>query len=97
MLLATDDVDTMSTVWSNIIWSLYWLSVGLHPDRDVNGRMYDESDGDLYRVRNTQLADGFFAVLWVVRADIDWLKNRLGLKGVVFSLRCWEYIGYPLD
>jgi len=84
MLFARGDVDTLSTVWSNIIWSLYWLSLGLHPDRDVNGRMYDESDGELYINRLTLLADGFFAVLWVVRADIDWLKNRLGLKGLCF-------------
>ena len=57
---------------------------GLHPDRDVYGRLYTPTDGELYDLRRTPLAGGFFAVVWVVQADLDWLRNVLGLGGTCF-------------
>ena len=72
MIVKNNIVDTMDVVWKNIVWSLYWLYQGVHPDRDADGRMYVPGDGLRYTLRLTALADGFFATMWGARADIEY-------------------------
>lgn len=83
MLLSTDPgLTTMDFVWRELTWSFYWLYQGIFPDRDSSGRMYTPSDGDKFTKRLTPLAEGFYGVLWVLRADLEWLHDYIGLTGV---------------
>ena len=40
-----DGVGTMSLLWRHLVWSLYWLQLGLFPDRDPHGIVYTAEDG----------------------------------------------------
>ena len=85
MQLKSCTANTMEMIWRNIVWSLYWLYQGVHPDRDADGRLYTPADGILWVRRLTPLADGFFGVLWVVAADLDWIKSKLEMLGLCFA------------
>ena len=82
MLIRNEITDTIDTIWQHIVWSFYWLYQGVHPDRDASGRLYDVSDGLLFTKRLQPLAGGYFGVLWLSKADIDFIKARWKLGGV---------------
>ena len=69
--------DTMEALWKELDWSLYWAYIGEWPDRDANNVLY--TAGLAFRRRLTPLAGGFRLILWVLRADLDWLCKRLRL------------------
>ena len=51
-------------------WSLYWLFVGKFPTRDVQGRPFPPNTIDRNRA-GTDLADGYFAVVWALKGDLE--------------------------
>ena len=59
--------------------SFYWLWIGEWPDRDWNGKKYLDPSSIEFQRKKTKLADGFFAVLWVIRGDLDYFAKYLGL------------------
>ena len=71
---ADDAAKTMQVLWQHFTWSLYWLSVGRHPDRDAFGNMY--TVGPEFEKANTPLASVFFGILWAGRMDIDYNQSR---------------------
>ena len=71
--------NTMSLFWKIICWSLFWLWIGEWPDRDWNGRYYTEDDGINWIRRGTKLANGFWAILWALRSDLEHNQNCLSL------------------
>ena len=79
MVVADAGGDSMDRVFLVLVWSLYWLYQGVHPDRDPDGRKYvdiDPTGSDALRAL-TPLADGLFCCLWVIRMDLEYVVKRL--------------------
>ena len=75
-VMASGDRDTMKTFWQVLTWSLRWLYRGLWPDVDhLGNQIVGQKKGE-------RLAGGFYAALWVLKADLDFYQNALGLEGV---------------
>lgn len=96
MLLATGDVGhTMSVVWRELCWSLYWLYQARHADRCSKGVLYTPADGDKYLRRLTPLAGGYFGVVWLINMDFEWLKEYIKLfwAGIGWCALCLANTG----
>ena len=65
--------------WSALCWDLGALMAGTFPYRDCEGRAYTE--GLEYERRGNAIAGGLFGVVWVVKGDMEWVQNTLGLEG----------------
>ena len=68
---------TMDALWKEIVWSMYWLYQGVHPDRGPDNILYVPADGEKFRIRLTPLAGGYFGVVWVIAGDLDYCHKRL--------------------
>ena len=62
-----------------LCWSLYWLWLGVHPDVDWDGNAYDDPNSREFKKKLQPLAGGFYALLWVIRGDLDYYAKWLGL------------------
>ena len=83
--------NTWQAVWKIIIWSLNALSSGLWPSQDWQGRQWPAQSRDAKRA-GTQLAGGYAATLWNIRADLDFLALHFGLRHYSSSQPCkaWQ-------
>ena len=68
----------MDVVFANLAWSLYWAYLGVHPDRCPKGILY--TTGVDFGNALTPLSGVFFLVLWILRADLEWIVKRLWLS-----------------
>ena len=71
--------DTAPVYWGVVAWAFMVLLSGIFPARDWDGNPYVE--GPNFNRVGTWLAGGLFAVVWVVKGDMDWVANTLGLEG----------------
>jgi hypothetical protein len=71
--------NTMSGFWKALTWSFFWLWRGVFPDRDASGNVYARRSEE-GRKAGTPLAGGYYAVLWVIRGDLDWFFKSLHLN-----------------
>lgn len=69
---------TMALFFTILQWSLFWLWLGLHPDKDWTGRLYTRDDPE-FKLKLTDLADGFYGLLWAIRMDLDGFATYLDL------------------
>lgn len=67
-----------NTLWHILCWSFRALASGKWPAADAFGRPYT-SGVDAARA-NTDLADGYRGVLFVIRGDLDYYGNTLHLN-----------------
>ena len=70
--------ESMDVVFANLAWNLYWAYLGLHPDRCPKGNLY--TTGVDFDNALKPLAGGLFLVLWILRADLEWIVKRLWLS-----------------
>jgi len=71
---AGDGGDTFDALWKELDWGLYWAYLGMHPDRDSCNNKY--TSGILFDRALTPLAGGFRLIMWIVRADLDFIVKR---------------------
>ena len=76
-----DGVSTRGAIWRRLCWSLYWLSQGVWPTSDEFKRLFSKT----YRPKDfaragKPLAGGYFAILWVLRGDLEYMHETLGLN-----------------
>ena len=71
--------NTWQAVWKIILWSLNALSSGLWPSQDWQGRQCPAQSRDAKRA-GTQLAGGYAATPWNIRADLEFLALHFGLR-----------------
>ena len=64
---------TMDTFFKHLRWSLYWLWLGQWPTRDADGQR-------LPKPREKLLAGGYYALVWVLKGDLEYMYECLGLE-----------------
>ena len=52
---------------------------GKFRQRDWDGQPFTE--GKWFERKNTWIAGGLFAVVWIIRPDMEWIQNSLELEG----------------
>ena len=68
---------TEDGIWKEIVWSLYWLGEGTHPDRGSDNIKY--TDAKRKGKAGTPLAGGYFGPTWILACDLDHAYKRLFL------------------
>ena len=71
-------MNTWDRFVKKLSWSFYWLFVGKFPDKDEFGTLYDKDSDDGKRA-GKDLADGFYACLWLLLGDLEYLAKAWGL------------------
>ena len=82
---------TDGQAWSIIQWSLQAIYKGKHPYSDHTGKRYDKNTAE-GQLAGTDLAGGFFGVIWSIKADLDYYTKNLQLKHYTADSPC-EYCG----
>lgn len=74
-------ITTQTAAWRRTCWSLFWLAKGKWPTHDDMGVEYTAAThpADFARA-NTDLAEGWFAVLWILRGDLEYYHDTLCLN-----------------
>ena len=87
LLQTIDDVKvTEEAIWKEVVWSLYWLRLGVWPDRGSDNVLY--TTGEDFIRRLTPLADGYFGELFVEAADLDWNWKKFKMANPQASHSC---------
>ena len=77
------------TFLRKLAWSFYWLFVGKWPRRDHLGRDYPPDTPEGRRAaRDEQLAGGYYACLWNIQGDLDFMHKAWGLSHASAGQRC---------
>lgn len=71
--------DTERKVWEFILWDLDVLWSGVHPDKDWLGNSWPK-DSEEHKLARTPLANGYTAVPWILKGDLEYFANVLGLE-----------------
>ena len=66
-----DGRNTMTRMFEKLLWSFRALSSGKHPTHDEYGNPYTAGDKE-YAKRGTDLADGWYGVLFGSRGDLEY-------------------------
>ena len=76
--------NTMRAIWAIIAWSLKQAFAGIHPSSNMFNEPFpaDSAEG---RRAGTDIADGYFLVLWAIRGDLDF-----------YSKDCWSSCKFVL-
>ena len=75
-------VGTEFVYWQYMLWAFLALHSGKFPENDAFGSPLNDPRGGL------ALAGMLFAVIWVVKGDMDWLANALKLEIASGRLMC---------
>ena len=67
-------------VWKVLAWSFTALSQGIWPQKDWKGAEFEDQESVDFLNKGKPLANGFSAVLFVLKADIDFLANHFKLN-----------------
>ena len=78
---------TPDRVWQIIVWSLFWMWRGVHPDVDPFGVRFSPTSS-FGRRALTPLANGFYTCLWIIRGDLDFYRKTLRLESYNARLPC---------
>ena len=71
--------ESYDAFWVGLVWSLKQLYTGKFSDEDMFGNKY--KPGTLgYKRKGQFIAGGWFATLWIVEADLDFIHKRLGMR-----------------
>ena len=73
------DCDTEDKVWKYIQWDLETLLSCIHPVLDATGLPWPVRSAES-KVQGKPLAGGFFFVPWIVKGDLEYYANVLGLE-----------------
>ena len=72
---------TDEALWRRMLWSFRALAAGFWPTHDDMGVAYSPTHyPDAYRRAGTPLAGGYYAVLWLLRGDLDYFYGTLKLN-----------------
>ena len=69
---------TLVHFWKVLSWSLFWMQQGKWPNADWQGNIYPLDSMEGQRA-GTLLAGGYYATMWAVMGDLDYLCKTLQL------------------
>ena len=78
---------TLHVFWKVISWSFFWLQQGKWPTTDWNGNSYPVNSIEGQRA-GSFLAGGYYAIIWAVMGDLDYLCKTLLLPRSTSSQPC---------
>jgi len=81
-------VSTMDRVWKIIHWSLFFTFLGVWPTCDWQGNEWTDEHPAERALAGTWLADGFFAVVWLLKGDLDYFAKHLHLRSYSANVPC---------
>ena len=84
---ATRADTTEAEIWKILLWSLHWLYMGVWPPVDHNFQPFPEGSSDAKLARQP-LADGYCAVLYTIKGDLDFYAKVLKLRHYNADLMC---------
>lgn len=71
----------MKKVWKVLLWSFYFLWLGTHPTFDHDHVPWNaETHPAECALQGQPLAAGHFAVLWLIKGDLEYFAKNLGLR-----------------
>ena len=70
---------TMHATFTHLLWSFWFLYLGIWPTVQPDGAPWPEGSVEANKA-GTPLADGYFFVLWGIKADLDHLAKAFGLS-----------------
>ena len=79
---------TWSRVWKILTWSLEALAEGRWPLSDWEGKPFDDETSVDFLSRGKPLVAGYSAVVFVVRADLEFLSNHFKLNSPASNNPC---------
>ena len=77
--LGEHGVDSNDAMWRVIVWSLNALFDGRWPAKDWNDQPWPHGSSEA-ALSGEYLADGFFAVVWLLKGDLDYFAKALKLR-----------------
>ena len=77
-----DGKDMFRTLDKKIAWSLYWLFIGKWPERDENNQEMH------YPKKGKELAGGYYATLWGVRGDLEFMYKHFNFPWFTSATPC---------
>jgi hypothetical protein len=79
--------EAMKTFWNVIVWSFYFLYLGIWPTVDWNGNPFPEGSPEAF-LAGTLLANGFCGVLWLLKGDFEHFAKNLYARSYRSNLMC---------
>ena len=79
--------DTMGEAWEILSWSLWHLWLGTWPTQNWRGELWPSGSADDV-LGGSDLAKGFFAVVWLIKGDIEHLANKMNLRHFASNQFC---------
>lgn len=73
------DINTEKELGEVILWSLRALATGTWPTHNHRGEPYDPTSAEGL-LADTDLADGYFCIMWLLKSDLDYVGNHLHLR-----------------
>ena len=77
--IANKTLDTEDNVWKYIQWDIETMWHGTFPDRDANGKLWPRGSQEA-KDAGRPLANGYFCVPWIFKADLEYIANVLNLE-----------------
>ena len=71
--------DTETNVWKVVLWDMDALWSGMHPTTNWEGNDWPENSPEA-TLAGTPLADGYCALPWVLKGDLEYFASVLGLE-----------------
>ena len=87
LVVQSVDNNSWTKFTKKLAWSFYWMFVGKWPSRDYMGNLYD-ADSFHGTQAGTPLADGFYAGLWLLLGDLEWMAKARDLENSGALSRC---------
>ena len=79
---------TWHKAWRVLSWSLQALATGLWPERDWEGKVFEDKDSPDHINKGKALAGGFSAVVFILRSDLEFLNSHFGLSSASSNHPC---------
>ena len=79
---------SLEVMWSVVIWALSVFSSGTYPLTDFENKQWAPGS-DEAQASGSYFSGGFFFVCWMIRGDLDYFSNYLGLNNFNSLFPCW--------
>jgi hypothetical protein len=84
----TDEgANTMLIAWAVVVWSLWFLYLGIHPTCDFRNSAWPAHSAE-FLLAGQPLASEFFGVIWLLKSDLDYVAKCLFMRHYNANVPC---------